>query len=198
MFDPFTLALIGAGTGALIDRKKPLRGAAIGGTLGYGGGTLLGTSAVSPAGAEVAKNAIASNIAAGVPGFTAGAAGAGAAGAGAAGTIESAGLKTIGSGSTLYNPEYFANAFGNPIYTGNGGLLSQIGTGTGTIFDMAKDELGNSFTPQNLLGVSMLLNNMNQAQPMPSGGGGTQGGTPPKFEPFVTGQVYGRKKRGNA
>lgn len=190
MFDPITMALIGAGTGALIDRKKPLRGAFIGGGLGYGGG-LLAAPGTATTGATAATGA----------GTTAatGATGATSATGATAGTIESAGLGTIGSGGTLYNPEYFSNIAGNPIFTGNEGLLSQIGTGAGSIFDMAKTELGGYATPQNLLGVSMLLNNMNQAQPMPSaGGGGTQGGTPPKFERFVTGQVYGRKKRGEA
>jgi hypothetical protein len=196
MFDPITLALIGAGTGALIDRKKPLRGAVIGGTLGYGGGTAFGaggkgllgsTTAPTSAGAFEASmgldKAYNAGSLAGLPG---------------SGTIESV-MGTANAAGTYTNPDYYANLFGNQIYTGNEGLLSQIGTGAGSIFDTVKTDLGEYATPQNLLGVSMLLNNMNQAQPMPSmSGGGAQGGTPPKFEPFKTGQVYTRKRRGEA
>lgn len=69
MLDPFTLALIGAGTGALLDNDKPLRGAAIGGTLGYGGGTLLGAGGVggstSPFSVGAGANGIGTNFMAG-------------------------------------------------------------------------------------------------------------------------------------
>jgi len=39
MFDPFTLSLIGAGIGSFAN-KDPLKGALMGGALGYGGGLL--------------------------------------------------------------------------------------------------------------------------------------------------------------
>jgi hypothetical protein len=42
MFDPFTLALIGAGVGAITNKKDPIKGAAMGGLLGYGGGVAGG------------------------------------------------------------------------------------------------------------------------------------------------------------
>jgi hypothetical protein len=199
MFDPFTLAMIGASVGALSNPKKPLKGALIGGSLGYAGGSAFGGGGLLGGGG-----------AAGSSGLTSAGAGLGANAPGAAafnqsmglsalpgmGTIESAGLKTIGSGSTLYNPEYFSNIMGSPIYTGNEGLLSQIGTGSGTIFDTAKTQLGEYATPQNLVGVSNILSNMsNTPRPVASGGGQITG-TPPKFEPFQTGQVYTRK-RGN-
>jgi hypothetical protein len=202
MFDPFTLAMIGAGVGAFTNKKDPLKGALIGGTLGYGGGTAFGSGGLLGGSASGA---------AGSSGLTSAGAGLGANAPGAAafnqsmglsalpgmGTIESAGLKTIGGGSTLYNPEYFSNIMGSPIYTGNEGLLSQIGTGAGTIFDTAKNELGDSITPQNLIGVSNILSNMaNTPRPVASGNNQITG-TPPKFDKYATGQVYTRKK-GNA
>lgn len=102
---------------------------------------------------------------------------------------------TAGADGVLRNSEYFTDVLGMPTYTGGEGLLSNAMGNIGGKFSEFSEDL----TPQNLLGVSMLLNNMNQAQPMPSaGGGGEIRGTPPKQERFVTGQVYGRKKRGEA
>jgi hypothetical protein len=181
MFDPFTLAMIGAGVGAFTNKKDPLKGALIGGSLGYGGG-LLAAPGAAAAGTTAAGTTAATAGTTAVP---------------AAGTIESAGLGTIGSGGTLYNPEYFSNIAGNPIFTGNEGLLSQIGTGAGSLFDMAKTNIPDYVTPQNLIGVSSILSNMNSMpRPVASGGGGQITGTPPQFQPFQTGQVYTRK-RGN-
>ena len=112
------------------------------------------------------------------------------------GSIESV-MGAANASGTFANSDYFANILGNQVYTGNEGLLSQIGTGAGSIFDSAQASLGDELTPQNLLGVSMLLNNMNaMPRPVAASGGGMQGGTPPKFEPFKTGQVYERKRRG--
>jgi hypothetical protein len=112
------------------------------------------------------------------------------------GTIESVMGPATASGTYL-DKDYFANILGSPVYTGNEGLLSQIGTGAGSLFDMAQTELGDSITPQNLIGVSSILSNMaNAPRPVANMGGGQITGTPPKFEPFQTGQVYTRK-RGN-
>jgi len=203
MLDPFTMAMIGASVGALSNPKKPLKGALIGGTMGYaggsafGGGGLLGGSASGAAGGSGLTSAGA-GLGANAPGAAAFNQSMGLSALPGMGTIESAGLKTIGGGSTLYNPEYFSNIMGSPIYTGNEGLLSQIGTGAGSIFDTAKTQLGEYATPQNLVGVSNILSNMNSTPtPVASNMGGSQiTGTPPKFEPFQTGQVYTRK-RGN-
>jgi hypothetical protein len=40
MADPMTLAMVGAAAGAMTNKKDPLKGALLGATLGYGGGTL--------------------------------------------------------------------------------------------------------------------------------------------------------------
>ena len=180
MFDPFTMAMIGAGVGAFTNKKDPLKGALIGGTLGYGGGTAFGGSG--------------GGILGGSTGTAAGGLKAGT--SYAPGTIESV-MGSANAAGTYTNPDYFANILGNQVYTGNEGLLSQIGTGAGSIFDTAKTELGESITPQNLIGVSNILSNMaNAPRPVANMGGGQITGTPPKFEPFQTGQVYTRK-RGN-
>jgi len=112
------------------------------------------------------------------------------------GTIESV-MGQAGADGVFRNSDYFANILGNPTYTGNEGLLSQIGTGAESLFDTAKANLPD-ITPQNLVGVSSILSNMaNTPRPVASNMGGSQiTGTPPKFEPFQTGQVYTRK-RGN-
>ena len=101
MFDPFTLAMIGAGLGA-ITNKNPIKGAIIGGGLGYGGGLLT-----APAGATATTAAT-------------------GAGAIVPGSIESAGLVTGASGN-LVNDEFFVGA-GTPFqtYTGGEGLLSNF------------------------------------------------------------------------
>jgi hypothetical protein len=53
MADPMTLAMVGAAAGAVTNKKDPLKGALLGATLGYGGGTLapglLGTGATQAA-----------------------------------------------------------------------------------------------------------------------------------------------------
>jgi hypothetical protein len=53
MADPVTLAVVGATAGAALNPDDPLKGAVIGGTLGYGGGALAGGAAAGTA-AEVA------------------------------------------------------------------------------------------------------------------------------------------------
>ena len=61
MFDPITLALISSAIGGLTNKKNPLKGALLGGGLGYGGGLLaapgaaIGTSL--PAGGMTATGA---------------------------------------------------------------------------------------------------------------------------------------------
>lgn len=47
MFDPITLALIGGAVGGLLDKKEPLRGAALGAAGGYFAPGLLGGSAAA-------------------------------------------------------------------------------------------------------------------------------------------------------
>jgi hypothetical protein len=172
--------IIGATLGALTNKKDPIKGALLGGTLGYAGGTAFGGSG--------------GGILGGSTGTAAGGLKAGT--SYAPGTIESV-MGSANAAGTYTNPDYYANILGNQVYTGNEGLLSQIGTGAGSIFDTAKTELGESITPQNLIGVSNILSNMNNMpRPVANMGGGQISGKSFKFEPFQTGQVYTRK-RGN-
>ena len=181
------LQAIGINAGVNLLRRKPiLQGAGTAGVTGgilggFNGGSLF-SSAPSASVAPTSAGAFEASM--GLPQTTS--------------AIESAGMVFNPATGTYLNPEYYAGAT-TPLatYTGGEGLLSNTFNNLGD----KVSALGEYATPQNLIGVSSLLSGMNQAQPMPSmggGGGGMQGGTPPKFEPFVTGQVYGRKKRGNA
>lgn len=46
MADPVTMAVVGATAGAALNKDDPLKGALLGAAGGYGGGALLGTSAI--------------------------------------------------------------------------------------------------------------------------------------------------------
>jgi len=167
--------IIGATLGALTNKKDPLKGAILGGTMGHFGGNAFGGSGGGILGSTPVQTAASNTI---VPG-----------------SIESV-MGAAGADGVFRNPEYFANILGSPVYTGNEGLLSQIGTGAESLFDTAKANLPD-ITPQNLIGLSSILNSM-QSAPMPvASGANTITGTPYKTAPFATGQVYGRKKRGN-
>jgi hypothetical protein len=169
------LTAVGINAGANLLRRKPIfenagTAAVTGGVLGGFGqpGGVFGSTPVQTAGA--ASNTI-------VPG-----------------SIESV-MGQVGADGVYRNADYFTNILGSPIYTGNEGLLSQIGTGAESLFDTAKANLPD-ITPQNLLGVSSILTNMNSLPRPVASGANTITGTPYKFDPFPTGQVYTRK-RGN-
>jgi len=183
------LQAVGINAGVNLLRRKPLfqnagTAAVTGGVLGgFNGGGLFSSSPTASA-VPTTSGAFESSMGlSNLPGMA---------------TAESIPGMVAGADGVLRNSDYFANILGNQVYTGNEGLLSQIGTGASSIFDTAKTELGDSITPQNLVGVSSILSNMaNTPRPVASNMGGSQiTGTPPKFEPFQTGQVYTRK-RGN-
>jgi hypothetical protein len=187
MFDPFTLAIIGAGVGAFTNKKDPLKGAVTGGLLGYGGGTALGASGAGATSAVPTSAGM--GLGANAPGAAAFNQSMGLNALPGMGTIESAGLGTIGGGSTLYNKDYFANIAGNPVYTGNEGLLSQFGTGANSLLDMAKTNIPSYVTPQNLIGASNIISNM-QPQPMqPIQAGGIKQGQFPMSNTNMGGAV---------
>lgn len=178
------LTAIGINSGMNLLRKKPIfEGAAqagvTGGVLGgFNGGGLFSSN---PTAAAAPTSAGAFEAAMGLPQTTS--------------AIESAGMVFNPSTGTFLNPEYYAGAT-TPLatYTGGEGLLSNAMGNIGDKFS----GLGDNLTPQNLLGVSSLLNNMNNTPRPVASGANTITGTPPKFAQFQTGQVYGRKKRGNA
>ena len=54
MADPMTIGMIGAGVGAMMDKDSPMRGAVLGGAMGYGGGAMMGVGAGGSAAAQAA------------------------------------------------------------------------------------------------------------------------------------------------
>jgi len=182
------LQAIGINAGVNLLRKKPLlqnatTAGVTGGVLGgFNGGGLFSSSPTASAVPTTSGAFEASMGLSKLPGMA---------------TAESIPGMVAGADGVLRSSDYFTNIMGSPVYTGNEGLLSQIGTGAESLFDTAKANLPD-ITPQNLVGVSSILSNMaNTPRPVASNMGGSQiTGTPPKFEPFQTGQVYTRK-RGN-
>lgn len=114
MADPVTMAMVGAavgGGGSLLSGKslgKSLKNAAIGGTLGYGGGTLLG-GAGAAGGAGGASSLAPEAL---------------------AGTIESSGMVfNPATGSYLAPEAYLGASSANPILTAGNGLFSSMPSG---------------------------------------------------------------------
>jgi hypothetical protein len=117
MADPITLAVVGAGVGAMMNPNDPIKGAVIGGAAGFTGGTALGAGA---AGATTAGT----TIGAGGIGGAAGGTGLTAATLGG-GVPASAGLGTASGGLGLT-----ASAYPSAAGMGGGtGLLGTAGTG---------------------------------------------------------------------
>lgn len=187
---------IGGGVGLLTGGLRGgLTGAALGGLGGAGVEAFKGANFLQGASA-VPTSAAASAVPTTASAFESSM---GLAGLPGAGTIESAGLGTIGAGGTLYNPEYFANVLGNPVYTGGGGLLSQVGTGAGSLWDTAKASLPDYVTPQNVLGATSILAGIQPPQrqmPTMSGGGVRQGQTQGLNVPMGGAQLI--RRRGQA
>jgi hypothetical protein len=71
MADPVTLALVGAGVGAIMNPNDPLKGAVIGGAAGFTGGAALGAGAAGGAAAGTTVGAGGIGGAAGGTGLTA-------------------------------------------------------------------------------------------------------------------------------
>ena len=112
--DPVTMAMVGAavgGGGSLLSGKslgKSLKNAALGGTLGYGGGTLLG-GAGAAGGAGGASSLAPEAL---------------------AGTIESSGMVfNPATGSYLAPEAYLGASSANPILTAGNGLFSSMPSG---------------------------------------------------------------------
>jgi hypothetical protein len=145
--------LIGAGLGAAgsaIQGKNPLQGALMGGATGgvFGGASnLMNTGALlgaSPVGAEVARNAMATNIASAAP--------------------QAAGNWAMVDG-TLTNMDYYKNILGTPVFTGGQGTFANAVDMAGNAIP---ETLSKNLTPNNLLGVGNLLANFDTRAPMQS------------------------------
>lgn len=190
------LTAIGINSGLNVLRRRPIlenagTAGVTGGILGgFNGGGLFGGTKAATAGA-IPKTAAEFEAAMGLPSseFIGG----GGSLASAATGTNSMGLVFNPATGTYLNPEYFAGAT-TPLatYTGGEGLLSNAMGNLGSSLGEIKDYI----TPQNLVGVSSILSNMNAVPRPVASGANTITGTPPKFVPFTTGQVFERKRRG--
>ena len=189
MADPITMAMVGAavgGGGSLLSGKslgKSLKNAALGATLGYGGGTLLGAGGAGAAGS-------ASGAASGAGGLSQGASGLLGV-APTASTTASLAVPTIAEGAVAgnmmipYSTEIgMANSFnaltGAPMATtassvapamfnnavGAGGMSAlNSGVAAPATFDTMFGSLKDLATPNNLRGAQMVADRFQQ-QPM--------------------------------
>lgn len=186
MADPITMAMVGAavgGGGSLLSGKslgKSLKNAALGATLGYGGGTLLGAGGAGAAGGTVSGGA-----ASGAGGLSQGAGGLlGVGGAGTttslavptvaqsiapealAGTIESSGMVfNPATGSYLAPEAYLGATSATPLYTGTGSMLDKFTMGAQSLGSDLSARLPNAMSIDNLRGAQMVANQF-QPQPM--------------------------------
>lgn len=116
MADPMTLAIVGAGVGAIMNPNDPIKGAVIGGAAGFTGGTALGASAAGTA-AGTAVGAGGIGGAAGGTGLT-------------ATTIGGAAPASAGLGTASGGVGFTAAGAPSAIGMGGGtGLLATAGTG---------------------------------------------------------------------
>lgn len=158
MGDPVTMAMIGAGVGAITNPRKPLQGALLGGALGGFGGAAMG----------------AGNAAAGatMTGATMPAAG--------TGITTSAALPAQGAG-------IFANAT-NPVYAATGGSTGLIGSTTAPVTMMDRLKALGTFNRENpMVGQvgSSAFQSLNEPQPMAAAAPpGLLRGTPSQEQPM--------------
>lgn len=145
MGDPVTMAMIGAGVGAITNPKKPLQGALLGGALGGFGGAAMGAGNAA---------ATATMTGATLP---------------AAGTGVSAGVgSTVGATLPAQGAGIFATPT-NPIYAATGGSTGLIPSTTAPVTMMDRLKAMGSFNQQNpMVGQvgSSALQNIMQPQPM--------------------------------
>jgi hypothetical protein len=156
MADPITMAMVGAavgGGGSLLSGKslgKSLKNAAIGGTLGYGGGTLLG-GAGAAGGAGGASSLAPEAL---------------------AGTIESSGMIfNPATGSYLAPEAYLGASSATPLFTGTGSMLDKFTMGAQSLGSNMSNPFSSGLGVDNLQGAAQLAS-MYQPTPMqaaPSG-----------------------------
>jgi hypothetical protein len=159
MSDPITMAMVGAavgGGGSLLKGKslgKSLKNAAIGGTLGYGGGLasqgLLGAGAAGGAGttASLAPEAL-------------------------AGTIESSGMIfNPATGSYLAPEAYLGASSSTPLFTGTGSILDKASMGAQSLGSNFSNPFSGGMGVDNLMGAAKMagMYQPTQVSPAPSG-----------------------------
>lgn len=162
MADPITLAVVGAGVGAMLNPNDPIKGAVIGGAAGFTGGTALGAGAAgTAAGTTVGAGGIGG--AAGGTGLTATTIG-GAAPAGAGLGTATGGMGFTAGGFAPSAAGYGAISSATPAAAGMGGgtgLLATAGTGASASAPFATAAGAPTMLRTNMLG-NMLGSRDNQ------------------------------------
>jgi hypothetical protein len=153
MADPVTMAMVGAavgGGGSLLSGKslgKSLKNAAIGGTLGYGGGTLLGGAGAAGTTSSLAPEAL-------------------------AGTIESSGMVfNPATGSYLAPEAYLGASSSAPIFTGTGSMLDKVSMGAQSLGSNFSNPFSGGLGVDNLMGAAKMagMYQPTQLQAAPAG-----------------------------
>lgn len=192
--------LIGAGVGGLTSAlrgKNILKGAALGGALGgvgSGVGSLMnGGSFLEGVGLNGLSGAAGDTLSQGAGGLL----GAGAANSASlavptiaeaatpaiSGSIGSDGLVQVGD--TFYNPEYFANMGGSPIYTGNGSLLDKFSMGAQSVGSNFSNPFTNGMGVNNLKGAELIASKFQPVQAAPVASQPIQVGQAPSAEGYA-------------
>jgi hypothetical protein len=146
MGDPVTMAMIGAGVGAITNPRKPLQGALLGGALGGFGGAAMGAGNAAATAGMTGASAVPAGASAITP-MTAGATYSGA----APGMVANFGMPTM------------------PTSVATGGSTGLIGSTTAPVTMMDRLKAIGSFNQQNpMVGQvgSSALQNLMQPQPM--------------------------------
>ena len=146
MGDPVTMAMIGAGVGAMTNPRKPLQGALLGGALGGFGGAAMGAGNAAATAGMTGASAVPAGASAITP-MTAGATYSGA----APGMVANFGMPTM------------------PTYAATGGSTGLIGSTTAPVTMMDRLRAMGTFNQQNpMVGQvgSSALQNLMQPQPM--------------------------------
>jgi hypothetical protein len=153
MADPVTMAMVGAavgGGGSLLSGKslgKSLKNAAIGGTLGYGGGTLLGGAGAAGGASSLAPEAL-------------------------AGTIESSGMVfNPATGSYLAPEAYLGANSATPLFTGTGSILDKASMGAQSLGSNFSNPFSSGMGVDNLMGAAKMagMYQPTQLQSAPAG-----------------------------
>ena len=172
MSDPVTMAMVGAavgGGGSLLSGKslgKSLKNAAIGGTLGYGGGMagqgLLGASATGTGvTSSLAPEAL-------------------------AGTIESSGMVfNPATGSYLAPEAYLGASSATPLYTGTGSMLDKFTMGAQSLGSNMSNPFSGSLGVDNLMGATKMAAMYQPTQVSPAPSGRIEAGQAPSPEGFA-------------
>lgn len=192
--------LIGAGVGGLTSAlrgKNILKGAALGGALGgvgSGVGSLMnGGSFLEGVGLNGLSGAAGDTVSQGAGGLlSTGAANsaslavptiAEAATPAISGSIGSDGLVQVGD--TFYNPEYFANMGGSPIYTGTGSLLDKFTMGAQSVGSNFSNPFTNGMGVDNLKGAELIASQFQPVQAAPAASQPIQVGQAPSAEGYA-------------